>query len=462
MKNLFKYFLLVSLFLNTISLKSQEIDSSFSVNFLSKLITIENYSGEEKPIFNYLSYWVLSQRLCYENLSSNDSVYGFIATLYPLSDKPLILFTAHMDVVRADSLDWKYPPFSGQIADGFIWGRGAIDDKGPLAMQLLALAKYKAVHPESDLPFNIGVMAVSSEEIGGSGASYIVEKHLSKYKPVAIFGEGGSGVKNIIPSSPNKVVFGISVTEKVPLWLMIESKARSRGHSSTSELYASKVLIKALIRIIDEPKIIRFHKVTRKMLKDLGKMEGGFKGYVLKHSTSYLFWPFTKNLFKEGGAFSSLVSDTYSITEINTVSQSPNSMPQQAYAYIDCRLLPGTSVKSFLFKLRLKAGSKVVITPMMQGVDAPPSEVNQYFDWMAEAIHDNYPDCEVKPYLFPASSDNNIYRAAGYPTYGITPIVVENELLETVHNSNERMPIANFLSGINVYYSFIENLKKHK
>jgi carboxypeptidase PM20D1 len=437
----------------------QSIDSAYSVQFLSKLTTFENYSGKEKPIFDHLSEWVKSQGLYYEDLSSKDSLYNFIALLSPPSDKPLILFTAHLDVVYADTTGWKYPPFSGTIAENSIWGRGALDDKGPLAMQLLALAKFYQHNLQTELPFNIGILAVSMEETIGTGADFIVENHLKRLNPVVLFGEGGSGMKNIIPSKPNLPVFGISVAEKVPLWLMIEAKVRSKGHSATSDLYASKNLLRALIRIEDQPAKIRFHKVTRKMLKDLGELEGGFKGFVLKHSTSYLFWPFTKKLFREGGIFSSLVSDTYTITQINAITTVPNAIPQDAYAIIDCRLLPGTSIKLFLFKLRLRMGNKVVVTPIFIGKDAKPSEPNDYFKLMADAINSIYPCSEVKPYLFPASSDNNTFRAAGVTTYGITPIMIDNELMETVHNTNERIPIQSYLLGIETYLQFIQNLK---
>lgn len=455
----FIYAFVVLIFLISNKGYSQQIDSAYGVHFLSKAITFENYSGNELPIFNYLSDWVKKQGLYYENLSAGDSSLNFVALLEPPSNKPLILFTGHLDVVAADTIGWKYPPFSGTIADGFIWGRGAIDDKGPLLMQLLAITHYHQQHPENDLPFNVGVLAVSAEETYGLGADMVVENHLKRLNPVVLFGEGGSGLKNIIPSNPNKPVFGISITEKVPLWLMVEAKEHSNGHSSTSDLYASKNLLRALIRIVDEPKIIRFHKVTRKMLKDLGDLEGGFKGFVLKHSTSFLFWPFTKKLFKDGGIFSPLVSDTYTITEINTISTTPNAIPQQAYAFIDCRLLPGTSLKMFLLKLRIRAGNKVIITPVFIGKDATPSEPNEYFQLMANAICAVYPNSEVKPYLFPASSDNNTFRKAGFTTFGITPIIIDNELMETVHNTNERIPIQSFLDGISTYLKFIENLK---
>ncbi len=455
-----KTFSITSLILFTqfSTVKSQEIDSTYSVNFLSKLISIQAYSQWEKPVYDHLADWCKSQDLYFEDLSLGDTILNFITMLEPPSEKPLILLSAHMDVVWADEYGWKYPPFSGAIAEGFIWGRGAIDDKGPLSMQLLALARYHRLHPMHEIPFNVGVLAVSSEEIGGYGADYVMKNHLNRFNPVVIFGEGGSGLKNIIPSKPNTPIFGISVTEKIPLWLLLEAKVKSNGHSSNADLYASKNLLRALIKVADEPKKIRFHHVTKKMLKDLGELEGGLKGFVLKRSSSWFFWPFTKKLFNEGGAFSSLVSDTYTITEINTIKGNINSVPQQASAYVDCRLLPGTSIKMFLLKLRLKVGNKVVITPIYTGYDAKPSEVDDYFHAMGNAIKSIYPSSEVKPFLFPASSDNNTFRFGGFSTFGITPIIVDEELMATVHNINERVPIDSYLLGIDTYYKFIEDL----
>ncbi len=460
--SLFFRFLFILFFFNGNVAHSEGIDSAYSVNFLSKIISIQTYSKSEMPLYSHLKEWCTEQHLYFEDLSSEDSCMNFLATLEPLSDKPLILLSAHMDVVWADTIGWKYPPFSGAIAEGFVWGRGAIDDKGPLAMQLLALAKYKKENPNSKIPFNIGVLALSSEENGGFGAEYVMRNHLKRLNPVVIFGEGGSGVKNIIPSKPNIPVFGISVVEKIPLWLLVESKVKSQGHSSNADLYASKNLLKALIKIADEPKKIHFHKVTKTMLKDLGSLEGGIKGFILKNSYSWLLWPFTKSLFKDGGPFSSLVSDTYTITEINTVKATQNSIPQQASAIVDCRLLPGSSIKLFLLKMRLKVGNKVVITPINIGYDAKPSVVDDYFVSMANAIKSTYPKSEVKPFLFPASSDNNTFRYAGYTTFGITPIIVSDELMESVHNLNEKIPIDSYLLGIDTYFKFISNLKDFK
>ncbi len=459
-----KLFLLISflLFYN-FHLYSQQIDSVESVNLLCKLIQIKSISGDEKFIFEYLVNWCNDKDLNTEILTNCDSSYNFITTLYPLSsNKPLVLFTAHLDVVPADTDMWIYPPFSGIIADSCIWGRGAIDDKGPLTMQLIALSSFTKSNKNIDLPYNIGVLAVSGEEVGGINGSFIVaNNYLKKINPVVVFGEGGSGLQNVIPSYPEKIVFGISIAEKVPLWLKIEAKTRSKGHSaSTNELYASKNLLKALMDIVDTPRPIKFDRITKKMLKELGRMEGGVKGFVIKNSGSWLFWPFVKSYFLEGGAFNSLVSDTYNITEINTIKSPTNAIPQQAYAYLDCRLLPGTSVKLFLMKLKLIAGNKVTISIVYQGTDAKPSSPDIYFDIMANSICKVFPNTEVQPILFPASTDNNTYRALGYNVFGITPMLMNNELVETVHNSNERMPIKELINGIKVYYNFIETIQK--
>jgi len=460
-KTLLFIFLLILLLRTT---HSQNIDTLKAINLLSELIKIKSISGNEQEVFNYLLTWSKQNGLHNDTISNFDSTYNFLTTLYPLtSNKPLIIFESHMDVVPADTNGWLHPPFSGAIKEGYIWGRGAIDDKGPLTMQLNSLVSFKNNNESVDLPYNFGVLVVCCEETNGlKGAQYVSKNYLKKINPLVIFGEGGSGIQKIVPSYPEKIVFGMSTSEKVPLWLRIDAKTRTKGHSaSANELYASKNLLKALSNIINTPRPVKFDKTTRKMLKELGRMEGGFKGYVIRNSGWWVFWPFVKSYFLEGGPFYSLVSDTYNITEISALNNSSNSIPQSAYAILDCRLLPGSSSKFFLSKLKLIAGTKVSITVLNKGIDAKPTKPDKYFDIMAKSIQEIYPEAEVQPILFPASSDNNTFRNEGFKVFGITPMLTNNDLMEAIHNTNEKIPIIELIKGTKAYYNFIEKMQRN-
>lgn len=434
-------------------------DSIEIVNLLSEMIQINTITGTEKPLGLYLTKWVEETDLSLRIFTDQDSAYNFMASLYPLSDnKPNYVFMGHIDVVPADEPDWRYPPFSGKIQDGFIWGRGAIDDKGPVSMMIMALKRFSKKYGHLNLPYNLSVLVLSGEELyGDNGAKIIVDHYIHEINPVAMFGEGGSGMIEIIPSYPDVAVFGMSINEKVPLWLKVEAKAKSSGHSAAeAELYAAKSLIKSLLRIIDSTRPIKFDKLSKKMFKELGRMEGGFKGFMIRNSYKWYAWPIMKSYFSEGGPFNILVSCSINVTEIRTESTSCNSIPQSAHAILDCRLLPGMSQKNFLAKMRLLTGNKVDISIIHSGVHAEDSPVNESFKLMEKALLHNFENAKVAPFLFPASSDNNYFRALKIPVYGITPMVTTDDIMQRIHNSNERMPIDQLLKGYDTFYTMME------
>lgn len=457
-----KYFWLIFLFFSF--LKSypndfSEKDSVEIINLLSKMIQFKSVTGDEKPLGLFLTKWIEQTDLSLRIFTDQDSSYNFMASLYPLShDKPNYVFMGHIDVVSANEPDWKYPPFSGFVDDSFVWGRGAIDDKGPVAMMLMALKRFSTEYKNLDLPFNLSVLILSGEEtFGYKGAKIVSENYIHEINPVAMFGEGGSGMLEIVPSRPDIAVFGVSVNEKKPLWLKIEAKAKTHGHSaSETDLYAAKRLIKALIRILDYSRPVKFDKLSKRMFKDLGRMEGGFKGFLIKNSYQWYVWPIMKSYFNDGGPFNILVSNSITITEISTERNDVNSIPQSAYAVLDCRLLPGTNEKMFLTRIRLLAGNKVNVSVMYSGIDASDSPINESFAMMERALKHNFDNSKVVPFLFPASSDNNYFRALKIPVYGIVPMVTTDDIMQRIHNSNERMPIDQLLKGYDTYFTMMK------
>ncbi len=435
-------------------------DSVEIVNLLSEMIKFNTVTGNEKPLGLYLTNWISEESdLSLRIFTDQDSSYNFMCSLYPLSDdKPNYVLMGHIDVVSANEPDWKYPPFSGVIAEDYIWGRGAIDDKGPVAMMLMALKRFSSNYKNLDLPFNISVLVMSGEEtFGYNGAKIIADRFIHEINPVAMFGEGGSGMLEIVPSQPNVAVFGVSVNEKVPLWLKVEAKAKTSGHSaSETDLYAAKRLIKALLRITDSSRPVKFDKLSKRMFKDLGRMEGGFKGFLIKNSYKWYAWPIMKSYFLEGGPFNILVSNSITITKMSTESSEYNSIPQSAFAILDCRLLPGTNEKMFLTKIRLLAGNKVNISVIHAGIDVEDSPVNESFLFMEKALKHNFENSKVVPFLFPASSDNNYFRALKIPVYGIVPMVTTDDIMQRIHNSNEKMPINQLIKGYDTYYTMMK------
>ncbi|OFX53052.1 MAG: hypothetical protein A2046_06325 [Bacteroidetes bacterium GWA2_30_7] len=430
---------------------------------LSELIKIKSVTGTEKKIGLYLSEYCKNQGLNITTFSDNDSSYNFAASIYPLTSlKPNIIFMSHLDVVsEGDISEWTYPPYSGEITDSCVWGRGAIDCKGLAVMQLKAIIENIPDSGSKELAYNITFLAVSGEETGGlNGAFSVSNYNISDLNPVVIFGEGGSGLANFIPSYPEQVVFGISVAEKKALWLKLEARNKTYGHGAAPPaLYANKHLLRALIKLLDEKRLIKFGKVARQMFREVGKMEGGIKGFVIKHINWDVFWPLVKKYFEEGEIMHILVYNTFVITNIYNTDIVTNKIADKAYATLDCRLLPETNSKKFIKKIENVVGPKINVSVIAESPGAEPSEDKTiFFKNMEKALICEYPESKVVPILFPATTDNNYFRQHDIPVYGILPIVFDQELIESVHNINERIKIDDLYRGINVYSVFIQSM----
>lgn len=428
---------------------------------LQELIRFRSYSGKERELGVYLHNFCREAGLHTQEFTAIDGSYNFTASLYPLAQqKPNLILTSHLDVVQApDSLQWRHPPFAGLIVNDTVFGRGAIDCLGLAVMQIYSILSFSEEAKTGNLPYNFTFLGVSGEEMNSAyGAKFMIDNYLPLLNPVVVFGEGGSGLTNLVPSRPEMEIFGISIAEKSSLWLRLEVNKKTHGHGAVPpDLYANKRLLKSLINLLDQKREIKFSKLSRKMFRELGKLEGGAKGFVIKHINWIIFWPFVKKYFREGEIFNVLVENTFVITELGTInSKASNQIASGAFAVLDCRLLPGTDVKKFIRRVQFAVGSKVDINVISESPNSPPSEITPYFERMQQALQTVYPQSFATPFLFPASTDNNFFRLAGIPTYGVIPCVLSRNALEGVHGTNEYLPVKELYKGIEAYISFLK------
>lgn len=428
-------------------------------NILSEYIKIRSVSGNESSAGKYLASLCARKDLTISVFSETDSSYNFAASLYPLSlNKPNIILLNHLDVVPAnDSSEWKFPPFSGTIYNNKVWGRGAIDCKGLAIMQLTALASFVDTAKSRDLPYNVTMLSVSGEETNSdNGAGLIVSKYMEALNPVVVFGEGGSGLKNVVSSDTSKIIFGISVAEKRSLWLKLDVYSESFSHGAiSSDLYANKKLLRTLIKLMDEKKYVKFNNVLLNMFRKLGKLEGGLKGIVIKHINWAIFWPIVKKKFAEGEPLHLLVYNTFTITNISNPKVPPNQIADKASAILDCRLLPGTDSSKFIKKIKNTVGPKVKITILSSSPDALESPQDSFYVCMENVLKEKFSGCEVMPVLFPATTDNNYFRNKGIDAYGIMPAFLTMGSIQSVHNKDECISIEQLNMGIEVFREFI-------
>lgn len=431
---------------------------------LSMYIKFNSISGNEKAAGEWLKEFCIENDLYVTQMGDENNNYNLAASLYPLSQQlPNIIFLNHIDVVPAGDISgWENEPFSGKIVDGEIWGRGSFDNKGNALMQLFALLEIKKSNAKYQLPYNITFLAVSSEETqNDGGVKFVIDNYLTELNPEVVIGEGPPGLVGLIDSNSETPLFCISVAHKRALWLALELSIETSGHGSVTPLqYANKEMNTALYKLLrNEPKAI-YTDLNVDILKQLGKVQGGFKGWVLKHPK--LFKPMIIKQLRNKPEIFALFSNTVTLTNIESYSEAINVIPSKITAHLDCRLLPNESSEIFLEVLTKKLDNdniKIKIIASMPNVKSSESN-SQYYRSIYESIKQTYPDSNIITTMLPNFNDIGAFRKEGIQGYAITPVILEKKYLESIHNTNERIPVSILVKGQQTYVYFINDLVK--
>lgn len=427
---------------------------------LSQYVQCNSITGSENEAGEYMLGVYKKVGLYTKVFHNEPGKINFCGSLYPLeSNKPNIIFHNHIDVVAEGEVDkWTYPPFSGKIAEGAVWGRGSIDNKGLCIMQFEALRKFIPLAKEKDLPYNITILNVSSEEIGGiHGAKCVSEECMTDLNAVVVFGEGGTGIKYNFTGDGETEIQGISVAEKSALWFQL--RIEEEGHYSHASVNSNENIVEEMVRLLKKiarrkPKVW-ISPTTKNVIKYFSEYETGIRKFVFRNIR--LFKPLVKNKLLEDQLIASMVTEHYKITQIHTDHGSGNSNTNFIAANFDGRFLRQKTRKRAEKRIkRLVAKSRAKFVEYQVTPPTLVSEPEEFYHFYESALQKKYKDVDVLPIQFPAYCDNNYFRNAGVPTYGNVPVCMTQDMIKSIHNINERLPIKLLYDGIDVYKLFIE------
>lgn len=452
-------------FMVLLSIRVNAQDSIYYTELLSEYINFKSTEHHEKEAGEYFMQICKKAGLHTQVLSNYpNSIFNFIASIYPLSDgKENFVFLNHIDVVDpGDTSEWKHEAFSGYIGEDFIWGRGAIDNKGMAVAQFAALVRFIQKERVNNIPFNVSILCVSGEETGSYGATEVVSNYLDDLNIKLILGEGGSGVTQILKSDPDKPIFGISTSEKSRLVIDLDLNLKSSGHTSIPpNEYALKEMVEALERLVDKKPRIRFNKVNRRSLWQLGKAEGGIRGFVLKYYWFPFFRPFVVKEIRRDPEVAAFYSNTISISNIAVPNLQDNQLSGAISVTLDCRLLPEISETKFIRRIDRILKDKRIKISIKNFVKSPGRTYNpDYYRILDESIQAIHPQGNNIEIIFPATSDNSIFRSHDIDVFGIFPAVFSREEMESIHNVNERISHKAFHDAIDVYHHFLMGIYK--
>jgi acetylornithine deacetylase/succinyl-diaminopimelate desuccinylase-like protein len=348
--------------------------------------------------------------------------------------KPLVLMN-HMDVVPVDAKAWKLDPFGGLIRDGFLWGRGALDMKGVGVQQLMALAAVKqaGLVPPRDIVF----LANSDEEVAGNyGAQWMIDHQPGEVDAAYVVDEGGFGSREVF--APGKLVFGIAVGEKQPVWLRLRAHGTAAHGSQPIPDNANDILLRAIAKANELPPNAAPHPVVAEMMRAIGA-------------------PAAQNKFT-----AAIRRNTISLTTLAAGVGSPakvNVIPSVSEATLDCRLLPGVNYEEFISEMKARINDpRVSVELLTHPVDTGASPFNTpLFDAMRAAIVKHHPGAVVAPILVPFSTDSSKFRKRSIASYGFMPSVIDLGTIGSMHSDAERLPVAEFLKGLHIYFDVLRS-----
>ena len=362
------------------------------------------------------------------------------------STTPALLLLHHMDVVPADPANWRVPPFDGAVRDGYVWGRGAIDDKGLGIIQLMAFVLLKRLGVEIRRP--VVLAAVADEEEGGSeGARWLVEHHWPEIECEYVWDEGGAGTIGLIGDRP---VFAISVAEKRSMLVTLTASGVG-GHGSMAVDTPVDRLVKALHTLERRGAEMRFNGVTRAFSRSVAETQSFPASWVMRRAASPWARPLVRRSVNRVPSISAMLRDTVTATVLRAGGK-PNVVPETAEATLDVRLLPDTDAQQFIDRLTRDIDDESVSVEAGElPQTVPPSPMDsEMFDAFRRAVERHVPDAVVAPIQTPVATDSRFFRARGAKAYGLFPAVLTQEDLDGIHGVDERLSVENLTLGVRI------------
>jgi len=390
----------------------------------------------------------------------------FFARLKGDGTKRPILLAAHADVVGVEKEKWTVDPFAGTIKDGYVFGRGAIDFKGGLAV--FAEAAMMLARNKVPLARDVIFLAEADEEGRPLNTSWLAQNgHWDKMDCEFALNEGGW----IIKDAAGRVKYvSISTADKGGLSLLLTARGTSTHSSMPRPDNAIFRLSKALARLADYDTKPQLTPATRQFFLTLAKtseppMSQYFRDLVESRDPKVVDKA-DKQISKDP-LLHAIMRNTIAPVIINGGFRG-NVIPGSAEATINFRTIPGTDPEHLIREVKSVINDPAIEVTIVGGEQArayaaasrtmkPSPEDNELYRALVEEAKATFPSAEVTPYLFQAGTDAGAWRSRGVPVYGIYPYPIDAEDLSRMHGNDERVSITSLDQGTRMIY---ETLRK--
>jgi acetylornithine deacetylase/succinyl-diaminopimelate desuccinylase-like protein len=365
--------------------------------------------------------------------------------------RPLILLN-HTDVVSSDPARWKAPPFSGEMVEGAMYGRGALDMKNLGLAQLLVLVMLK--REQVALDRDVIFLATADEEAGGEGTDWMIA-HQRELLGNAEFmiNEGGS---TRMEDGKVKQV-GVAVGEKAAFWLKVTARGQAGHGSRPIADSAPNRLVRALDRILRHPSELKLLPVVEEYMREMARFEPAERAVKFRNPRQALRDKRFRAEMERDYYLGPMLRNTISLTMLGG-SQQTNVIPGEAWAHLDVRLLPGEDPEAFLAELqRVINDANVSVKPQQQPfLIANESPINTaLYAAIRGAAGRYFPDAALAPRISTGYTECQRYRPLGMACYGFAVHAATSEESSTAHGDNERIRVEEVRRGPRILYDVV-------
>jgi acetylornithine deacetylase/succinyl-diaminopimelate desuccinylase-like protein len=421
-----------------------------AVDLLSRLIQSDtvNPPGNEGPVQRFLKQTLEAAGFECELLGAEPDRPNLIARLRGDQDGPTLTLLGHVDTVRADPGEWSFDPWSGEVVDGWVRGRGALDMKGQVASEVaacLALGGSGWRPPAGEL---LLVLTADEEAGGGLGAQWLCEQHPDKVHSDFVVNEGGG----VLIEHGGRRLYTLSVGEKGIFRIRLKARGRA-GHASLPRIGDNALLKLAgyIAALSEQPPPAATPEGEALLEALLGQPFAGEEGMRAGLERLRSEQPLLSDF---------LVEPMLGVTLTPTIANAgrkANVIPSEAEALIDCRVPPGFGEDEARRQLEALIGEGDYAIEFSEAVIGNRSPMaSRLADAISEWLSEADPGAELAPMVMPGFSDSNWFRTAfdDAVVYGFCPHR-EVGLLEAaplIHGADERVPAADVELSAGFFY----------
>lgn len=421
--------------------------------WLTDLIKINttNPPGNEQIAAMYIAAILQKEGIKAEILDlapSRSAVVARLRSAAMANPSSALLLVAHMDVVGVEKSKWTVDPFAAVEKDGYLYGRGAIDDKGMLAANLAAFIALKRANPRLNRDV-IFLATADEEQFGDASIKILIAKYWDKFAAGFALNEGGQ----VVQKNGKVQYVAVQASEKVPVNVAVIARGKSGHASMPTKDNAVVHLAAAVAKIGGYSAPVHFTTIVRRYFEQLAAIEDDETGKWMRSLDASDRGEHAQRVISDmNPLWNAMLRDTIAPTVL-AAGVRVNVIPGEARANLNIRLLPGDTIDVLLGEL-----TKLVNDPQIRfeiqpdaGLAAPPSSLeNDFYATITRVAGREFSGAPALPFQSAGATDSAQLRLHNVQSYGLLPFPLTEEDFRRMHGDDERIPLASFTKGVDV------------